>query len=63
MIDKYPKKRYGDWAGNPSGTPYDPKQCAEEVWGDWISYQCSRKPGHGKDDLFCKQHAKKHPDF
>jgi hypothetical protein len=55
-------KRYGQWAGNPKGQPYNPKQCAHEVFprgGSYITYQCSRKPGYGPDKLFCKQHAKK----
>jgi hypothetical protein len=24
--------------------------------------QCPNKKGHGKDGLFCKQHAKQHPE-
>jgi hypothetical protein len=43
-----------------SKRPYDPAHCADEVnIGDsrWSRYaQCSRKPGHGPDGLFCKQH-------
>lgn len=38
-------------------------QCAESVWdrNSWSNYQCSRSAGYGKDGLYCKQHAKKHP--
>lgn len=41
----------------------DESKCAAEVWGGhWHCFQCSRKPGHGLGGLFCKQHAKKHPE-
>lgn len=40
--------------------PYDPKRCAMEC-GErpWYihSHQCSRRPGHGPEGLFCRQHA------
>jgi hypothetical protein len=57
---KIEKKRYGQWAGNPRGTAYNPEKCAHEVHSPdgWRWYQCSRKNGHGPDELFCKQHAK-----
>lgn len=54
--------RYGQWAGNPMGQREDPVRCIKEVWpqdGRSIPYQCLRKRGHGKDGLYCKQHAKK----
>lgn len=53
-------RRYGVWAGDPDGLPYKPCRCAESVWTSigCSSYQCSRKPGHGPDGLYCKQHAK-----
>jgi hypothetical protein len=57
------ERRYSCRAIRPDGTPEDPTRCIEEVWptdGLWISYQCSRKRGHGPDGLYCKQHAKKH---
>ena len=55
------KYRYNQWGGNPRGTAFDADRCAEEVprSGGWLFYQCSRKPGHGPDALFCKQHAKR----
>ena len=31
-----------------------------DVWAE--PYQCSRKRGHGRDGLYCKQHAKRHPE-
>ena len=53
---------YGSWAGNPKGHPEDPERCIEKVYGpeylDMIGHQCTRKRGHGKDGLYCKQHAK-----
>lgn len=41
----------------------DPKRCIEVVADPtgWHFYQCSRKRGYGKNGLFCKQHAKRHP--
>ena len=56
------ERRYGAWVGNPDGRPEDKTHCIEEVWPQgrgWIPYQCQRKRGHGKDGLYCKQHAKK----
>lgn len=50
--------RYGVWSGKPWGRRYDSSRCAEEIQNGWISYQCSRKPGHGPEELYCKQHAK-----
>lgn len=66
-MNKYPKERYGAWAGDPKGHPYDPKRCAQEVWPatmcyGWAPYQCSRRNGYGERGLFCKQHAKEHPE-
>lgn len=58
------ERRYGEWAGNPNGVAEDKDRCAEEVWpldSYLIPTQCSRKRGHGKDGLYCKQHAKRHP--
>ena len=52
------KLRYGVWGGEPNGHAFDPRHCAYEVSGDWMGYQCYRKPGHGPDGLYCKQHAK-----
>jgi hypothetical protein len=53
--------KYARWAGNRHGNPYKPERCAEEVWPNdrgFIPGQCFRKPGHGPDGIFCKQHAK-----
>ena len=51
---------YGAWAGNEKGRSEDPERCIERVAssGSWITHQCYRKRGHGKDGLYCKQHAK-----
>jgi len=59
---KTPEPRiYGQWAGNPKGTPEDPALCVEGVWNLYAPGfpQCSRKRGHGPGGLYCKQHAKK----
>lgn len=53
--------RYNKWAGNPQGRAYNPTQCVYEVHESgrgYMFYQCSRKSGHGPDNLYCKQHAK-----
>ena len=47
--------------GIHSKTPENPKRCIKEVYGTWLSYQCTRKRGYGKDGLYCKQHAKRYP--
>lgn len=56
------KRIYGEWAGNPKGIPENITRCIEEVWPagcrSYVSYQCHRKRGYGKDGLYCKQHAK-----
>ena len=55
------RTRYQVWVGNPKGHPYDPYACAAKVWGigtRFLPYQCCRKPGHGPDGLYCKQHAR-----
>lgn len=54
------ERRYGQWAGNPKGHAENKEHCVEEVFSSdgWHHYQCSRKRGHGKDGLYCKQHAK-----
>jgi len=55
------KIEYGSWAGNPKGRKYHRDFCAYEVYPAErlvISYQCSRKNGHGPERLYCKQHAK-----
>lgn len=56
------ERRYNQWAANPKGDPEDKTRCIEEVIPlsnlGWASHQCYRKRGHGKDGLYCKQHAK-----
>lgn len=53
--------RYGQWAGSPNGSATNKNGCAEQVWpkGQWHSSQCARKRGHGPEEAFCKQHAKR----
>lgn len=52
--------RYGAWAGDPKGNPHDPARCAKQVYSHDRAarfYQCTRKPGHGPDGLYCRKHA------
>lgn len=53
--------KYGQWAGKPSGYPYNDAHCAYETMGPggYLFHQCSRPNGHGPDGLYCKQHAKR----
>jgi|GEM_PF-1253259 len=54
--------RYGEWAGSPSGRPYQAHRCAAAVaqrGGFGLRYQCIRANGHGPEGLWCKQHAAK----
>jgi hypothetical protein len=48
------KRRYGKWK-----VAWTPSSCAYDVRGGRYFNQCLRKPGHGPDGLYCKQHAKK----
>lgn len=59
-LEEAKRYRYNKWGGNPRGNHYDSSRCADEAY-DSVSrmfYQCSRKPGHGPDGIFCKQHAR-----
>ncbi len=57
---------YAQWVGNPWGVPEDTMRCIEGIHDSNprlpIYYQCRRKRGFGKGGLYCKQHAKKHPE-
>ena len=35
-------------------------KCKEKIYQNWRSHQCNRKPGHGPDEAYCRQHAKKY---
>ena len=53
------RKRYGTWAGNPTGNPAMPDKCCENVWpaGRFMfPHQCNRARGHGPERAYCKQH-------
>lgn len=54
-IEEARKKRYG-WQNQ---TKYKVDRCCTEVFGDFagMSYQCTKKNGHGIAGLYCKQHA------
>ena len=46
-------RTYNKCALNPKGNPEDPTRCIESVSSDgWLSHQCSRKRGHGKEGLY-----------
>ena len=57
-IEQAQKIKYNRWAGKPKGEDYKEGRCAYEVFGAWLSYQCTRKNGHGPSGLYCKQHSK-----
>lgn len=54
-------RRYGRWAGSPTGKPEDPVRCIVAVHppGRWgvVSHQCKMPRGHGNGLAFCKRHA------
>ncbi len=58
---EFQQHRYAAWAGDPKGRAYDPQRCAQSIWTDMWDHgrQCSRKPGHGPEGLFCRQHVPK----
>ena len=56
---KGPGYRYRRWAGNTKGDAYDPRYCAEEVWGQGrapLPAQCGKKNGKGRGGLWCATH-------
>jgi hypothetical protein len=60
-MDDIKKRQYGITSANSRGTPEDKTRCIAAVWGGYrgmFEHQCFRKRGHGKDGLYCKQHAK-----
>ena len=55
-------RTYGRDTGLYHAAKYTPTRCAYSVSGPSYyisSHQCSKKPGHGPDGLYCKQHAKR----
>lgn len=61
MMSPEYQREYGQWAGNPRGQKPDLSKCAKGVYsnGSYIESQCCRARGHGPDQAYCKQHAKK----
>lgn len=64
-MPKYPKSReearkmrYGACRGYPNGLPYNDSICVYPVLYRGVFHQCYHKPGHGPDDLYCRQHEK-----
>lgn len=55
-------RRYNVWGGNPKGTPENQRNCQAQTFRGVLSYQCSRKRGHGPGGNLCAQHAKKLAD-
>ena len=62
-MNTFQERRYGEWVGNLDGVPEDTARCAASVRAQFRpgGHQCCRNRGHGKDGLYCKQHAKRHP--
>jgi hypothetical protein len=58
-INKKGERIYGAGVG-VKGSKEDPAKCVKEVQSKFgfFFYQCDRKRGHGKDGLYCWQHAK-----
>lgn len=57
------KRLYDVWAGNPRGTQEDETRCVASVpYSRCLYQQCSRRRGHGREGLFCVQHARKNLD-
>ena len=59
------ERRYGKWSGNPLGEPEDDRLCAEQVNNHergWIPKQCRKPRGHGPNNEYCRQHAKRYKD-
>lgn len=53
--------RYNVHTDKPGGEDFKESQCAYEVVGahkDGVANQCSRLPGYGPGELWCKQHAR-----
>lgn len=59
------ERRFGCWAGNPSGQRENSSCCIQEVsrFPSHLYYQCARRRGHGPEGLFCKQHGKKQNEW
>lgn len=55
-------RRYFRSLANPEGAE-DPTRCVHtREWAHtskWEKRQCSRKRGHGRKGLYCRQHARK----
>ena len=57
ILSSLHRKAYGQWAGQPNGTPPDPARCCEEVHDRFVKFhQCNRNRGYGPEQAFCKQH-------
>jgi hypothetical protein len=56
--DKNGERRFGCWAVNPKGEAENPLNCIAEVKGvGWLSKQCGRRRGHGRNGTLCYHHA------
>ena len=55
------ERRYGQWAGNPTGDAENKTQCVEQVYSKdtMLHHQCALKRGHGPGGLYCKMHGRK----
>lgn len=55
------RERYGQWGGQPQGTPPDYERCCvnvvpDERGGAARAHQCHKKRGYGPGLAYCKQH-------
>ena len=56
---------YGKWSWDENGEKEDKTRCIKAVFPDrpsFVTYQCKRKRGYGKNGEYCKQHAKEHTE-
>lgn len=58
LKEQMERRKYGSCA-YLKGDKFNPERCAMGVHprDEWHEHQCRRKPGHGEEELFCKQHA------
>ena len=65
-VGRMTARRYGQWAGDESGTVEDPLRCVASVPNPaiargFVQKQCPRQRGFGPDGLYCKRHARISP--
>ncbi len=61
IVDEAKEKGLRVYGARTRPLPEEISQCITGVWSYGDAFQCQRKRGHGKDGLYCKQHAKSNP--